>query len=51
MLCMMFKLGMTDEGRWERMRGLIRLRKAIGRVEFRDGIEVVVQSTAENDDS
>jgi len=40
MLAMIYKLGMSAEKRWRRIRGFDYLAKAIKGVKFRDGIEV-----------
>jgi len=40
MLSMIFKLGMSAEKNWRRLRGFERLAKVINGVQFRDGIEV-----------
>jgi hypothetical protein len=40
MLSMIFKLGMSAEKNWRRLRGFQQLAKVIDGVKFRDGIEV-----------
>ena len=40
MLVMIYKLGMSAEKRWRRIRGFARLAKVIEDVKFKDGIEV-----------
>ena len=40
MLAMIYKLGMSAEKRWRRIRGFNYLAKVINGVKFRDGIEV-----------
>jgi hypothetical protein len=40
MLAMIYKLGMSAEKRWRRIRGFAYLAKVIEGVKFRDGIEV-----------
>ncbi|MGH9579016.1 MAG: IS256-like element IS4502 family transposase, partial [Terriglobales bacterium] len=40
MLSMIFKLGLSAEKNWHRLRGFERLAKVIDGVKFRDGIEV-----------
>ncbi len=40
MLAMIYKLGMSAEKRWRRIRGFDYLAKVIKGVKFRDGIEV-----------
>ena len=40
MLAMIYKLGMSAEKRWRRIRGFARLAKVIEDVKFKDGIEV-----------
>jgi hypothetical protein len=40
MLAMIFKLGMSAQRSWRRLRGFQRLAKAIDGAKFRDGIEV-----------
>ncbi|WP_293725702.1 transposase, partial [Thiolapillus sp.] len=47
MLAMVYKLGMSAEKRWRRIRGFHYLAKVIDGVKFRDGIEV----NSETDDS
>ena len=40
MLAMIYKLGMSAEKRWRRIRGFNYLAKVIDGVKFRDGVEV-----------
>ena len=40
MLAMLYKLGMSAEKRWRRIRGFHYLAKVIEGVKFRDGVEV-----------
>jgi hypothetical protein len=40
MLAMIYKLGMSAEQRWRRIRGFNYLAKVIEGVKFRDGVEV-----------
>ena len=40
MLAMIYKLGMSAEQRWRRIRGAKHLAKVIDGVKFKDGIEV-----------
>ena len=40
MLAMIYKLGMSAEKRWHRIRGFNNLAKVIEGVKFKDGIEV-----------
>jgi len=47
MLAMIYKLGMSAEKRWRRIRGFHYLAKVIDGVKFRDGVEV----NSETDDS
>ena len=47
MLAMIYKLGMSAEKRWRKIRGFNYLAKIIHGVKFKDGIEV----TRETDDS
>ena len=44
MLAMIYKLGMSAERRWRRIRGFAHLAKVIDGVEFKDGIEVSTET-------
>jgi hypothetical protein len=46
MLAMMFKLAMSAEQGWRRLRGFAWLAKVIRGVKFRDGIEVRTEKRA-----
>jgi len=40
MLAMLYKLGMSAERRWRRIRGFNNLAKVVEGVKFKDGVEV-----------
>ena len=44
MLSMIYKLGMSAEKRWRRLRGFQHLPKVIAGVKFKDGLEVTTES-------
>ncbi len=48
MLAMLYKLGMSAEKRWRRIRGFRYLAKVIEGVEFRDGVEVKVKNKTDD---
>jgi len=48
MLAMIYKLGMSAEKRWRRIRGFNHLTKVIEGVKFRDGVEIKVNSKTDN---
>lgn len=48
MLAMLYKLGMSAEKRWRRIRGFNDLAKVVEGVKFRDGVEVDVNSKTES---
>jgi len=47
MLAMLYKLGMSAEKRWRRIRGFSYLAKVINGVKLRDGVEDKVNSTTD----
>lgn len=51
MLTMIYKLGMSAEKRWRRIRGFIHLAKVIEGVKFKDGIEVNNNDAGSNRDA
>jgi len=51
MLAMIYKLGMSAEKRWRKIRGFHHLAKVIEGVKFRDGIEVNDDETETNRDA
>ncbi len=48
MLAMIYKLGMSAEKRWRKIRGFRHLAKVIEGVKFRDGIEITTGKTEDN---
>ena len=46
MLSMIYKMGMSAEKSWRRLRGFRQLGKVVARVKFADGIEVIEDSKA-----
>ncbi len=51
MLAMIYKLGMSAEKRWRKLRGFSHLAKVIRGVKFKDGIEVNNNKTESNRDA
>ncbi len=51
MLAMIYKLGMSAEKRWRKLRGFSHLAKVIRGVKFKDGIEVNNDETENNRDA